>query len=279
MEKLCFLLTLFFPVGLCQSDSDQCSQLLRDLLIKMQPDFNTENDTLSVNGFWDGERLNESTSADDLVAACSTSRFNIDLWRAIKSPAVPKPDDFGTREYFDKFQNCENPNPDLLWKHGNSISVTLSRLGESLDQDDRDVPPVAGNQSENLIFARPVTFLHVVERQYIIRICPCRDNKEHKCSCDHGGGGKAVCSEIFNVTEDEREDQVFQWCRDMKVPAPIPELGTPFVKGCPLSLVSHFCFVFVRKLSLAFARIESVYFSQILLTYARLRLLPHIVKT
>lgn len=208
MEKVCLLIALLCPVVLSEPASNKkiCSQALRSLLSHINVSFDIDNDTLTVLGFQNG--------SNELKTACNTNMFNVELWRAIHSPGASRPDDFGTSKYFREFQNCENPNPDLLWKHGNAIQTKLTT-----------------NSSNNhtLQFLGPVKFYHVVERQYLIRICPCTDGQN--CMCDHGGS--FVCSQILNVTEKEREDQVFAWCRGSKLPAPTPMIGTPTFKHCP----------------------------------------------
>ena len=227
-----------------------CSQILRALLANINIQFDADNDTLTVAGFqqlaggengdtidWqNGNSTNSAalnsftlqqpplptslppTTLDDIIAACGTDYFNVELWRAIQSPN--RPPGFGTWEYFSQFQNCENPNPDLLWKHGSSIQESLAVAAQKrrLNGDDKstnssaNTTPDEVDPKNNWGFAGPVKFFHVVERQYLIRMCPCRRRvsgggaEQHKCSCDHGSA--AVCSEIMNVTTAARQDQV-----------------------------------------------------------------------
>jgi hypothetical protein len=254
--------TVVVDAGGGDTTNQECSQILRSLLANINIDFDAGNDTLSVAGFHHLGKNKENTSTstpppatvpptlDDVVAACSTDYFNVELWRAIQSPN--RPSGFGTWEYFSQFQNCENPNPDLLWKHGSSIQESLAmRLVSKTKTANMD--KIANSSSATVIgadvdddlgwgFAGPVKFFHVVERQYLIRMCPCRRvsgteggsasrASEHKCSCDHGSS--AVCSEIMNVTETARQDQVFSWCRGHKAMAPTPMIGTPEMLHCP----------------------------------------------
>ena len=247
--------------GAGEFPNQACSQILRALLANINIQFDSDNDTLTVAGFQqlngggdNGEIIdlqNNSTNSaalnsftlqqpplptslppttlDDIIAACGTDYFNVELWRAIQSPN--RPSGFGTWEYFSQFQNCENPNPDLLWKHGSSIQESLAvatPIRRQNNGDDKSTNSSANTPDEvdpknNWGFAGPVKFFHVVERQYLIRMCPCRrvggrviggggagantgGGKQHKCSCDHGSA--AVCSEIMNVTTTARQDQV-----------------------------------------------------------------------
>lgn len=275
MEKLCFytLSIVICSVTLVLSKTvasgvevsaggvnHECSQKLRSLLANIDINFDLDNDTLAVTGFKQssgnshpvgqgegrlpGNHITDSAqpALDSVVSACSTDLFNVELWRAIQSPN--RPTGFGTWEYFSKFQNCENPNPDLLWKHGTSIQESLhlklmskTKQGIGGDTNKTGSTNLLGEAYE-WRFAGPVKFFHVVERQYLIRMCPCRRlaSGERKCSCDHGSN--AVCSEIMNVTDSARKDQVFPWCRGQGDTGPTPMIGTPEMLHCP-SKVCH----------------------------------------
>ena len=110
---------------------------------------------------------------------CGSSEILVELWRVISKPNIDRPDSFGTAEYFDRDQHCENPNPDLLAKHGSTVKV--------ITDDTRD------DQIHGL---ETVEFYHVVEREYMIRICPCIMSH---CTCETVPQDSQVCSKIFEV--------------------------------------------------------------------------------
>ena len=131
----------------------------------------------------------------------------VELWRVISSPNVNRPNNFGTTEYFFKDQHCENPNPDLLAKHGHSKKVGTSRR--------RGV----------------VVFEHVVEQEYMLRVCPCLLSH---CSCESQPPGSQICSRILTVN-NTGEDGVFPWCRGLS-PSPHPKIDSPIIEKCPAQL-------------------------------------------
>ena len=51
----------------------------------------------------------------------------VELWRVISKPKIERPESFGSMEYFHRDQHCENPNPDLLTRHGMTRKVGASR--------------------------------------------------------------------------------------------------------------------------------------------------------
>lgn len=87
----------------------------------------------------------------------------------ISQPKIERPAYFGSREYFSRDQHCESPNPDLLAKHGMSMKT---------------------------IGSDAVVFHHVVEREYMIRMCPCVMSH---CNCDNVSPGTQFCSRIYKV--------------------------------------------------------------------------------
>ena len=55
---------------------------------------------------------------DQFYLECRTKEILVELWRVISKPKIERPKGFGSVEYFHRDQHCENPNPDLLAKHG-----------------------------------------------------------------------------------------------------------------------------------------------------------------
>jgi hypothetical protein len=91
--------------------------------------------------------------------------------------------------------------------------------------------------------AATAVFRHVVERRYVLRLCPCgRPDARGACNCEYADGG-AYCSRIISlpgvvqsdVDIDGRtfntQEGVFPWCRDgasrFGETAPMPELSNP----------------------------------------------------
>ena len=136
---------------------------------------------------------------------CGTAKVLVELWRVISRPNIDRPNNFGTTEYFFRDQHCENPNPDLLAKHGQSKTASLSE-------------PV-------------VVFQHVVEREYMVRLCPCILNH---CNCETIQPGSQTCSRIIRVN-NTGPDHVFPWCRGVQQ-SPHPKIDSPIIQNCPAQL-------------------------------------------
>ena len=210
MEKVCLLVLL--AGSAISVENSACTPSLQNLLSTLTPHYNQTVNSLGLRG----------VRRQDMVDICGTHNFSVELWRAIQSPSTNAPEDFGTREYFSKFQNCDSPNPDLLWKHGDSIRISIEEEGDDTAE-------------ENLIM-----FYHVVEKQYMLRICPCRD-QTLPCTCDHAHQSVAVCSEILNIT-NAVEDQVFPWCRGDVSSSPTPLIGVPVLHYCPSKVTLGYLF-------------------------------------
>ena len=136
---------------------------------------------------------------------CGATELVVELWRVISNPNIDRPNNFGTTEYFFKDQHCENPNPDLLAKHGHSKKVGPT--------------------------GRVLVFEHVVEQEYMVRLCPCLPSH---CSCESQAPGSQICSRILRVN-NTGEDGVFPWCRGL-TQSPHPKIDSPIVQKCPAQL-------------------------------------------
>ena len=205
MKKIYIILALL--TGSVLSDDINCTQSLLELVANLTPEYKGEDNSLTLNGFF----------TQDVLQSCSTRNFSVELWRTINPPNAQVPEDFGSREYFSKFQNCDSPNPDLLWKHGDSVHASIKK-------DNLEISDTWQNQ--------PIRFYHVVEKEYMVRICPCHDT-QLSCTCEHAGqSGAAVCSEIIEVSNLE-EDLVFSWCRGDIQKSPTPLIGVPVLQHCP----------------------------------------------
>jgi len=188
-----------------------CTRELQNLLGNLSSVYHYEDNSLALKLPF--EELN-------LTNLCGTKNFSVELWRAINHSSEKVPQDFGTRDYFSKFQNCDSPNPDLLWKHGDSILASVDA--------DRD-------SKADFVFKENIRFYHVVEKQYMLRICPCI-NPKVPCTCEHAVYSVAVCSEIMNISNSV-EEQVFPWCKGDIQSAPAPLIGVPVLQHCPAKVM------------------------------------------
>ena len=211
-----------------------CTSSLQDLLSALTARYNQSFNSLSLVGL-------HRRRQEDIVSRCGTRNFSVELWRAIKSPSIKAPEDFGTRAYFSKFQNCDSPNPDLLWKHGDSIRIRLGNTNSSAATDNGTAAVVHRRQEEEEKGEEEeeslIMFYHVVERQYMLRICPCLDSLL-PCTCEHAQQSVPVCSEILKISNTSPEDQVFPWCRGDVAASPSPLIGVPVLHYCPSKVSS-----------------------------------------
>jgi hypothetical protein len=112
-----------------------------------------------------------------------------ELWRVVGEDKSG--DNFGTAKYFATYRRCQDLSPDHFAHH-----QTLPRVEEK-DMVDY------------------LEFHHVVEVNYILRLCPC-GIFDTRCNCDDA----AICSKIITVPRTSGKDKVFPWCRE-----PSPEDG------------------------------------------------------
>jgi len=185
-----------------------CSLVLHTFINSVSPGFDMDNKTLTI----------ELGSLSSLPFSCRPSLgvYTVELWRVIPSTHNnQRPGDFGSTEYFGKDQHCENPNPDLLSRHGQ--------------------PHKAWARTEDSGGQRTlVTFQHVVEKEYMLRLCPCQDTSH--CTCDSVDPGDRVCSSLI-VVDNPGDNHVFSWCRaGQSHITPQPKIDSPIVQHCPAQL-------------------------------------------
>lgn len=198
---------LFFKTSMATNSS--CAEALHAFLEKVAPVFDPADKSLTL----------ELMELSDFSAGCRTPFYSVELWRVIQQPGIQLPKDFGSTEYFEKDQHCENPNPDLLSRHGQPRRA----WGWQQEWEVRE-----GEQA-----TAEVRFLHVVERQYMLRLCPCQDSGQ--CTCEYVEPGQRVCSSLIEV-DNPGVDQVFPWCRGRSQPTPHPKIDSPVVQHCPAQL-------------------------------------------
>ena len=94
--------------------------------------------------------------------------------------------DFGTQQYFAKFRRCQHLSPDHFAHH----ETRSHEVGRTHDE-----------------------FHHVVERNYVIRLCPCPSrNDSARCECED----LALCSALIDAGGSS--DNVFPWCQQPQQP-------------------------------------------------------------
>lgn len=191
--------------------NSSCSQALHTFLSRVKPRFDATDKSLTL----------ELMEISDFSTDCRTPFYSVELWRVIHRPGINRPQDFGSSNYFSKDQHCENPNPDLLSRHGQPRRA----WGWQQEWEVREGEKQARAE---------VRFLHVVEREYMLRLCPCQDTGQ--CTCEHIEPGQRVCSSLIEIPVDNPgEDQVFAWCRGGAV-TPNPKIDSPAVSHCPSQL-------------------------------------------
>ena len=170
-----------------------CTDSLRIFIGEIRWDFNNSADQLYVTVPPVSDQL-----ADRVKTDCKTDSFTLELWGAIQKPLKNRHEGFGTEPYFSEFQNCKNLDPDLLWKHGESMRISTT-LGNEL------------------------LFYHILGKEYVMRLCPCSPH----CSCE----ALAVCSPLL-VPQSGPPVSVFPWCQaDQSSPPPM--ILAPVIQHCP----------------------------------------------
>lgn len=199
-----------FAVPTAQAQvTNSCAAAIQDFLSKAEPKFDDTDKSLSL----------ELVEISDFYKECGTLYVSVELWRVISKPKIERPADFGTPKYFAKDQHCENPNPDLLSKHGQARKAWAWQQRMEVRN---------GRVNNN----NQIKFYHVVEKEYMIRLCPCQVSGH--CTCENTNPGTQACSRLFTVPNPD-EDQVFPWCRGQSQ-SPQPKIDSPIIQHCPAQL-------------------------------------------
>ncbi len=167
------------PVG----NATVCEGVLTNWLLNNEPSLVSENATLIVD--W-------SSLETQLVAKkCTYENLYLELWRVVGSPSAKRPQDFGTLEYFDNYERCNKLEPEHFRHHD-----TKAKPVENKDK--------GGNVA---------MFTHVVENEYVLRLCPCRRRRHQRvCDCEYDhGDSKTHCSEVFKLKQGPKA-RVLPWC-------------------------------------------------------------------
>jgi len=174
---------------------------------------------------------------------CPYNQLWIELWKVNENGLPPNEIDsgneqklgpesiVGTPEYFSKFERCNKLDERLFGYHSTrahdripkkmlkdgtlSIEQNNDKMGHS--NDENTVTSV--DQADGLValtkldptYSTKTTFLHVVEKSYILRLCPCGKVRKFKrvCDCDYTS---ALCSGVINIDQPDSA-KVFDSCR------------------------------------------------------------------
>lgn len=153
-----------------------CDGLISKWLTALQPRLDEEEASLSVNWMGLGESLSKS--------GCDLENLYLELWRVIDTGGH-RPDNFGTQSYFTSYERCNKLEPEHFVYH--SARAYDSRT------------PIA-------------SFVHVVEDEYMFRLCPCgRRRHQRVCDCQYDNNfAKAQCSRVMTV--NRTSESIMPWC-------------------------------------------------------------------
>ena len=215
-----------------EETSTKCTEHLENWMRNISTTAFKENATLVVD--W--------SDLDRLLTAknCPYDQLWIELWRvnddrkaidetrhgnALDGKGIP----FGSREYFETFDRCNQLDDAVFAFHStrshdrrpNSDDQRMAIRAESeLDYNENDRMPIepfrgpVAMQKLNPDYSTKTTFLHVVEKSYILRLCPCgKVRKERRvCDCEYTS---ALCSGIISINQPD-DAKVFDWCKPTK---------------------------------------------------------------
>ena len=111
---------------------------------------------------------------------CNFDILYLELWKLVKK-GQPRPHNFGTREYFSAYERCNSLEPEHFIYHSSQSYLSNNKTSGS--------------------------YLHIVEDQYMLRLCPCGGRIRHKrthqrvCDCQRNELLMvAHCSPIIKVS-------------------------------------------------------------------------------
>ena len=213
-----------------EENSNECAEHFENWMRNISTTTIKENATLVVD--W--------SDLDKLLTAknCPYEQLWIELWRVNDDrKAIDEtpgrnaldgktPITFGSREYFETFDRCNQLDDTVFAFHStrshdrrsNSDDQHLAIKAEGdMNYDDQGLmtnDPFGGPvaiQKLDPDYSTKTTFLHVVEKSYILRLCPCgKVRKERRvCDCEYTS---ALCSGIINI-DQPKDSKVFDWCK------------------------------------------------------------------
>ena len=212
-----------------EETSNKCTEHLENWMRNISTTAFKENATLVVD--W--------SDLDKLLTAknCPYDQLWIELWRvnddrkaidgtpdgnALDGKGIP----FGSREYFETFDRCNQLDDAVFAFHSTRahdrrssskdqhLAIKAdSELGYN-DNNQMTIDPFPGPLAMQKLdpdYSTKTTFLHVVEKSYILRLCPCgKVRKERRvCDCEYTS---ALCSGIISINQPD-DAKVFDWCK------------------------------------------------------------------
>ena len=191
-------LTLINLATAFSTPTNSCYTALNQIVQRSSHHFSSQHKSLSLEIGIDQDSYFHHQTSDMIDTKVFSEECGsgavlvVELWRVISQPKIERPDTFGSVEYFNRDQHCESPDPDLLAKHGMSVR---SGGGEV------------------------VMFQHVVEQEYMVRMCPCVMSH---CTCETVPPGTQVCSKIFQVSCEKifemfDDENYFRWITPMMI--------------------------------------------------------------
>ena len=178
----CFVSMLDAAVGFT-SNKTVCENVLTKWLTNVDYHVIPENATLTVDWSSLDNRLHGN--------GCKYDNLFLELWRVVKPPVSRRPDNFGTEGYFNTYERCNKLEPDSFRYHATEAKLS-SKLANATNK---------------------AVFTHVVEDEYVLRLCPCgRRRHQRVCDCEYDiGQAKTHCSEVFRIKKSPKA-KVLKWC-------------------------------------------------------------------
>ena len=215
--------------------SEECKMHFQNWIHDISPTMFHENATLVVDWSELDKKLMDKN--------CPYNQLWIELWRvnenglssneidSTNEQELDAEDIFGTPEYFSKFERCNELDETRFGYHstrahdrmpkqtGNEGALSIRQRGEKMTHYNVQNMVTSVGQGDELValtkldptYSTKTTFLHVVEKSYILRLCPCGKVRKFKrvCDCDYTS---ALCSGVINIDQPERA-KVFDSCR------------------------------------------------------------------
>ena len=215
--------------------SEECKIHFQNWMHDISPTMFHENATLVVDWSELDKKLMDKN--------CPYNQLWIELWRVNENglpsneidsgneQALDTENIFGTPEYFSKFERCNELDETRFGYHSTRAhdripkkirkedSLSIRGKNDKIGHSNEENTVTSVDQADGLValtkmdptYSTKTTFLHVVEKSYILRLCPCGKVRKFKrvCDCDYTS---ALCSGVINIDQPERA-KVFDSCR------------------------------------------------------------------
>ena len=221
-----------------QTISGECTTHFQNWMHNISTAIFPENATIVVD--W--------SDLDKLLVSknCPYDHLWIELWKVNSetlegrsedendNTVTDKEDIFGTPEYFSKYDRCNQLDENIFAYHSTRAhdqgrhkryqkeNKNENEAEEVEANNDGGATKIVSMESSNgpvafekldPKYSTKTTFLHVVEKSYILRLCPCGKIRKLKrvCDCEYTS---ALCSGVINIEQPEKA-KVFDWCSPM----------------------------------------------------------------